>query len=521
MSEREPIPSAEPDYVADPGRWRILAVLLVTMFMSLVGVSIVNVALPAIQSGLDASQSDIQWVLSGYALTFGVVLVAAGRAGDILGRGPLFLAGVAIFTLSSVGAGLAPDPLSLNIARFVQGLGSGLLNPQVVGMIQHYFRGRERGRAYGALGSVVGVSVAFGPLMGGLIIELLGPQTGWRWTFLVNVPVGVVAILLALKWFPRPLLNRNRTVAVGSDAEGTTAGPAASGTTPAEALPGTAAAARRERDLDPVGALLLGLGVLFLLLPFVESRGAAWMWLLLPAGLVLMLLWVLWERAYKRRGRGPMVDLELFRTRSFTLGTVIAGLYFLGVTSVWVLVALYVQDGLGLTALQTGLLGLPAAILAAITSDWAGKRVMDYGRKIVIAGILSALLGLALSIGVIQLEAARLLNVWWLLASLSFVGIAQGAIISPNQALALAEVPQEYSGSAGGVLQTGQRIGTAVGLAMVTAVFFAVLVRTDWTTAISVGFAVIAAVVLATLGVAIADQRRRRGNESPAPAAEH
>jgi predicted MFS family arabinose efflux permease len=270
-----------------------------------------------------------------------------------------------------------------------------------------------------------------------------------------------------------------------------------------------------------VGALLLGLGVLFLLLPFVESEGSVWAWLLLPAGLLLMLLWVLWERAYKRRGRGPMVDLELFRTRSFTLGTIIAGLYFLGVTSVWVLVALYVQDGLGLTALQTGLLGLPAAILAAITSDWAGKRVMDYGRKIVIAGILSALLGLALSIVVIQLEAAGRLNVWWLLASLSFVGIAQGSIISPNQALALAEVPQEYSGSAGGVLQTGQRIGTAVGLAMVTAVFFAVLVHADWTTAISVGFAVIAAVVLATLGVAIADQRRRRGNESPAPAAEH
>ena len=125
--------------------------------------------------GLDASDSDLQWALTGYALTFGVVLVAAGRAGDVFGRGPLFIVGVALFTLSSVAAGLAPDPASLNIARVVQGLGSGLLNPQAVGMIQQYFRGAERGRAYGALGSVVGVSVAIGPVLGGLIIALLAP----------------------------------------------------------------------------------------------------------------------------------------------------------------------------------------------------------------------------------------------------------------------------------------------------------------------------------------------------------
>ncbi|WP_306420740.1 MFS transporter [Arthrobacter sp. JCM 19049] len=132
-------------------RWRVLMVLLATMFMSLVGVSIVNVVLPAIQNTLGASESDIQWVLSGYALTFGVVLVAAGRAGDVFGRGAIFLSGLVIFTLSSILAGFAPDATSLNIARFIQGLGSGLLNPQVLGMIQQYFHGPERGRAYGAL----------------------------------------------------------------------------------------------------------------------------------------------------------------------------------------------------------------------------------------------------------------------------------------------------------------------------------------------------------------------------------
>ncbi|WP_372699748.1 MFS transporter [Arthrobacter sp. JSM 101049] len=499
--------SSAPDAATepDPGRWRILAVLLTTMFMSLVGVSIVNVVLPSIQTGLHADDTDIQWVLSGYALTFGVVLVAAGRAGDIVGRAPIFLAGVVIFTLSSVGAGLAPDPLTLNIARFIQGLGSGLLNPQVVGMIQHHFRGRERGRAYGALGSVVGVSVAIGPLLGGVIIQLFGAETGWRWTFLVNVPVGVVVVVLALLWFPRPLLTRRTAAAPSGGVE-----PIVDATEPEVAARGRARrGGPRERDLDPIGALLLGLAVLALLLPFVQGKSTVWTWMLLPIGLLLVAGWLAWERRYRDRGRSPMVDLHLFRTGSFTFGTLIAGLYFLGVTSVWVLVALYLQNGLDMTALQTGLMGLPAALTSAVVSNWAGKRVMDYGRRIVIAGILSSLAGLGLSILVIQLNAHVGSGIWWLAAALVFIGIAQGAVISPNQTLTLAEVPLRYSGSAGGVLQTGQRIGTAVGLALVTAIFFAVLESSDWQAAFTTGFSVIAGVVLVTLVVALADERRR------------
>ncbi|WP_416380848.1 MFS transporter [Georgenia sp. H159] len=451
------------------------------MFMSLVGVSIINVVLPSIQRGLGASDSDLQWVLSGYALTFGVILVAAGRAGDIVGRRPLFIAGVAIFTLSSVAGGLAPDPMSLNIARFVQGLGSGLLNPQVFGMIQQYFRGPERGRAYGALGSVIGVSVAIGPVLGGLIIQLAGEAQGWRWTFLVNVPVGVVAIVLAVRWFPRPVrVPRSE-------------------------------AARGDRDLDPVGAVLLGLAVLAVLLPFVERGLGARGWLLLPVGAGLVALWVWWERSYRRRGRAPMVDLALFRIRSFSVGTVIAGTYFMGVTSVWVLVALYVQNGLGRSALEAGLIGLPAALLSAASSNWAGRRVFRLGRQIVIAGICIAVVGLGLSIAVVQLVETGVLSVWWMLLTLGLIGTAQGMVITPNQTLTLGEVPLAYSGSAGGVLQTAQRIGTAMGLAIITAVLFAVLETSGWTVAITAGFGATGLLLLVTLAVAMFDQRGARG----------
>ncbi|WP_113913344.1 MFS transporter [Roseovarius dicentrarchi] len=474
------------DPTTDPVRWRILFVLLVTIFMTLISVSIVNVALPSIRIGLDASQSDLQWVLSGYALTFGVVLVAAGRAGDIMGRGGLFLIGVGIFTVSSVAAGLAPNAEWLNAARFAQGIGSGLLNPQGLGMIQHYFRGDARGQAFGYFGTTVGLSVAIGPVLGGLLIELGGPDLGWRLTFLVNVPIGALAIILGLMWFPRPLIVR---------------------------LPRTGSGLR---SLDPVGALLLGLAVLAVLFPFVEGSGAVWVWALLPLSGLLTWAWVRWERRYVRLGLKPMVDLAIFHTRSYTNGITIMALYFMGITSVWVLVALYVQEGAGKTALQSGAFGIPAALLSAYAAHWAGVRVARLGRKLVIWGLLLALLGLGLSMLVVVLHEAGHISIWWLLASLSFVGVAQGTVISPNQTLTLADVPLDYAGSSGAIMQTGQRIGTAVGIAVITAAVFTTLRATSWDTAMLAGFGLIALVVVLALIVALRDQRQRAASRGAA-----
>lgn len=467
------------DPTRDPVRWRILAVLLVTIFMTLVSVSIVNVALPSIRTGLGATESDLQWVLSGFALTFGVVLVAAGRAGDIMGRGGLFLIGVAIFTLSSVAAGLAPNAEWLNAARFAQGVGAGILNPQGLGMIQYYFRGDARGRAFGYFGTTVGLSVAIGPVLGGLLIEFGGIDLGWRLTFLVNVPIGVVAFVLGLLWFPRPLIER---------------------------LPRTGSGLR---SLDPVGAVLLMLAVLAVLFPFVETGGSALIWLLLPAGGLLIAGWIWWERRYVRLGLQPMVDLGIFRTRSYTNGITVMTLYFLGITSVWVLVALYVQEGHGKTALQSAGFGVPAALLSAYAAHWSGARVARLGRKVVVGGLIVALAGLGLSIGVVVLADGGHLNVWWLMAPLSLIGIAQGAVISPNQTLTLAEVPLDYAGSSGAIMQTGQRFGTAIGIALITAAVFATLAVSSWATAMVVGLALVAGVVGLALLVSIRDLRAR------------
>jgi len=478
----------EEDRSDDPVRWRILIVLLTAIFMSLVGVSIVNVALPSIQDGLGASQSDLQWVLSGYALTFGVVLVAAGRAGDLFGRGGIFILGVLLFTASSIAAGLAPNAEALNGARFLQGVGSGMLNPQGVGMIQQYFRGAERGRAFGFFGSTVGVAVGIGPVIGGLLIKLGGPDFGWRLTFLVNVPIGLLTLGLALWWFPRPLLRR----------------------IPAEPGGKVGGVRRTLRALDPVGSILITVAVLAILWPFVEADAGPAVWTLIPVGLGLIGVWVWWERRYARRGGSPMVDLKIFRTSSFTNGSIIVSLYFLGMTSIWVIVALFLQQGLGHSALVAGLVGLPAALISSFAADWAGRNVMRLGRKVVIGGLLFALTGLGLAIAVVLLRGTGTLSEWWLIPALVFIGIAQGSVISPNQTLTLADVPLAYAGSSGAVMQTGQRIGTSIGIAVITAAVFGVLGSTSWFTAAALGFGLVAVVVALALAVAIKDQRDRR-----------
>ena len=485
-----------PKYTPDPRRWRVLMVLVVALFMSLIDVSIVNVALPSIQTGLNASHSELQWVLSGYALTFGIGLVSAGRAGDLFGRGPLFIIGVALFTLSSAAAGFAPDALWLNISRAVQGMAAGLFNPQTIGMIQQYFRGAERGRAFGVFGGVVGISVAAGPILGGLLIHAAGVQEGWRWVFFVNLPVGMLAVVLAFMWLPKPLLNSNRQH------------------DPALADP---APPKQSRDLDTVGAAFLGLAVVAVLFPFLQPRESPLVWAVLLAGVALLGVWLWWERRYKRLGKSPMVDLAIFQVKSFANGTLLVSLYFLGMTSVWVLVALYFQEGLGHSALATGMVGLPSAIASGIAALWGGRKVATYGRKVVVGGLYVGLFGLAASILVVWLHAIGAANEWWLLLSLTFVGVAQGSVISPNQALTLAEVPLEYAGSSGGIMQTGQRIGTSVGIAVITALAFTVLGFSDWSVALMAGFAAIFVVLILALVVGHADMRSRHVGDAPLP----
>ncbi|MFD2758381.1 MFS transporter [Gulosibacter faecalis] len=481
---------------------RLLPTILVPAFMSLLSVSIVNVTLPAIDDSLDAGTSGLQWVVSGYALVFGVLLVAAGRAGDVWGRGRLFVIGLACFALGSLLSGLAPSILVLNLARVVMGIGSGILNPQVTGIIQQFFQGELRGRAFGAFGGIVGVSVAIGPILGGGLIAVFGEEIGWRASFLVNVPIAIGAIIAARStlpasaWSPVP----------ASDPSATTGG--------IPVVTERTAHRGRRTDFDPVGMVLLALGTLLVMLPFMEAGLGWWVWSLLVLGVAIVVAWVQWERRYRARGRVPMVDLELFRTRSFANGALLIGLYFVGNTSIWLLVAQYMQRGLGHDALSAGLVGLPAALLSAMAAPIAGRFVVRVGRVLVLWGLVIVAIGLLLSAGVSLLHGSAGISEWWLLLTLGLTGLGQGLVVSPNQTLSLAEVPLRYAGSAGGVLQTGQRIGTAIGIAVITSVAFGMAAAHGWDLAIAIGFGVIIAVIVLTIAVALVDlaaTRRARG----------
>ena len=500
--------AAEPDgFTAEQSR--ILAVALIVAFLSLLSVSIVNVVLPSIESSLEAGSTALQWVLTGYALAFGVVLVAAGRAGDIYGRGRIFVAGLVLFGTGSLVAGLAGDALTLNLARVVMGLGSGFINPQVTGLIQQYFAGAKRGRAFGLFGGIIGVSVAIGPVLGGILVAVFGAEWGWRSSFLVNVPFVVLAVVGAFLWLPRSAWR----AVVGQAPAGAVAQPAPT----AGAVTEHPRASRlrsesrlrsglhRVIDLDPVGVVLLGVGTLLVMLPFVERAVGAGIWACLPAGIALIAGWTWWERRMKAAGRAPMVDLDLFRTRSYTNGTLLVSVYFLGMTSVWVVLALWMQNGLGHTALAAGLIGLPSALSNAVFAPIAGRHITRIGRPLVLWGFVFAMTGLSLSILVVVLHYSVGSSEWWLLGSLALQGVGQALVISPNQTLTLAEVPLRYAGSAGGVMQTGQRVATSIGIAMITGIVFTVVSAHGWMAAFIAGFGTVLLIVAAAGAVGVMD----------------
>ncbi|TQM62933.1 MFS transporter [Humibacillus xanthopallidus] len=480
-------PAAQ-DEPPDPRRWRALAVCLVAGFMTLLDVSIVNVALPSIQQGVGASPSDLQWIVSGYALAFGLTLVGAGRVGDIVGRRPVFIAGVVLFGAASLACGLASSSAVLVVARLVQGAAGGILNPQVSGLIQQMFSGRERGRAFGMLGATIGISTAVGPIVGGLIINALGPDAGWRWIFFVNLPIAVVAVILARRWLPAPRRARSARL-----------------------------------DLDPVGVVLLGGTVLALLLPLVEtgrgsgpsgSRSGAIPWWVAMIGLVLAAAFIAWERSYTRRGRSPLVDLDLFRVPGYSPGATVGLIYFGGFTGIFFVLTIYFQDALGYSPLLAGLAVTPFAAGSAVAAAIGGYLVGRFGRLLVTAGLTTVLVGLVVVDLVLAHVSGPQLG-WALLVPLLVAGLGSGLVISPNVTLTLAAVPVKRAGTAGGLLQTGQRIGTAAGIALIGAVYFAVSATHDSTRGAVWALRVAAGLVAVALLASGLDLRSRRRQPQP------
>lgn len=501
-----------PRYIHVPGsnhiydRNKLLLVLLVPLLMTLMQISSVNNILSIIQDSLGASNTDIQWVLAGYSLTIGIILVPAGRIGDIFGRSTIFVIGFAIFTVASLLVGLSTNSLMLNLMRILQGIGSGLLSPQTTGLIQQYFEGRARAKAFSLFGLVVSISVAIGPILSGLLISAFGSEMGWRLSFAINMPIGIIGILISLYWLPfgkeRRTIGKNKdAIQLEYEAQ--------------ELQAGHKPYPRRKYekiDIDPFGMVLLSLAVLGVMLPFV-TQAPAWKWIIVGIGFLLMILWISWEKSYAKRGKFPMVDLQLFKIRTYSYSMCIAAIQFLGTTSIFAILAIFLHGSLELDALTVGLVTFSNALASGIAAVVAGRYALEHGRGL--QAISLALISLSLLIAILTIWMIyQGYSYWWLTISLMIMGIGQGAMGAANQTLAMVDVPASHGGTAGGVLQTGQRIATAIGNSLVTAVFFGVqgsakFGGASWHFAISVAFALIAIITIIAMIIAIVFWREK------------
>ena len=432
--------TAGPPAIVIPRRtWLAFAVLILGVAMALLDTTIVNVALPVIRESIDADEATLSWIISGYALAYGLALIPAGRIGDRIGHKPVFIVGLIVFTLASLWAGLANDSTTLVVARVVQGLGGGIFFPAVTAYIQLMFPGPVRGRAFAILGATIGFTTALGPIVGGLLIQALGDEQGWRSIFFVNLPFGVIAVVAALILLP-------------SGAEGK----AASGA-------------------DLVGLVLLAGGLVAVLVPLIQGQDEGWpLWtyLSIGGGLVLLVLFAFWERNVDRRGKSPLVPPHLFSHGSFTGGVILAMVYFAAFTSIFFTISIFWQAGLGHTALESGLVSVPFALGSIIGASQSNRLAARLGRTTLSIGTGMVAIGLiALWLVLVIVPAPDLTN-WELLPPLLIAGIGSGLFIAPNAQFIVATVDRAEAGAASGVIGTVQRIGSAIGIAVIGSVFF-------------------------------------------------
>jgi EmrB/QacA subfamily drug resistance transporter len=433
-------PPAATAATADPRRWLTLIILLLAAFMNLLDVSIVNIAIPSIQRNLNASYADVQWALAGYTLAYALVLISGGRLGDIYGRKRLFLIGVTGFTIMSALCGAAQSPGMLIACRVAQGAMGAIMVPQVLAVIQVIFPPAERIKALAGFGVTAGLGTVSGPLIGGLLIQHNLFGLGWRPIFLINVPVGIVAVVASAL-----LVRESR------------------------------APSRPRLDLAGVG--LITVALLLLLFPLVQGRQLgwpAWTFAAMAASAPVFALFVWYEQVKSRRDSSPLVPMRLFRDRGFSAGMAIAVTFFLGIASYGLVLTLFLQLGLGFTALHAGLTFLPFSLGVLLASAAAARLAPRFGRGVTMAGALIIAAGMASVIAATNHYGAAV-TTWELVPGLVAAGLGLGAVIAPLADIVLARVPRADAGSASGVFNTGLQLGNSIGIAVIGVIFFGML----------------------------------------------
>ncbi|MFF0560900.1 MFS transporter [Streptomyces sp. NPDC004266] len=422
----------------DKRRWIALAIVMTAAFMDLVDATIVNIAIPSIEKDLGASFGAIQWITAGYALAFAAGLITGGRLGDIYGRKRLFLLGTAGFTLASALCGFAANQEMLVGSRLLQGAAAAMMVPQVLSIIHVTFPAHERGKVFGMFGAIIGLGAVSGPLLGALLTQWNIAGLEWRPIFLINLPVGVAALFLGRKFI-------------------------------------TESKAPKALKLDMVGVLLVTAALLMLVYPLTRGRELDWpLWghLMMAGSLLVFGALVAYEKYKTKKDGSPLVELSLFKVKSFAAGIavqltfgVVLGIFFL----VW---TLYMQIGLGWSPLKAGLTGVPFSIAVSTAAGMSVQKLVPrFGRKVLQAGALTMIAGILLYFFVAGRYGTGI-HSWQMIPPLVVMGLGMGLIVAPLTDAVLSEVPKEHAGSASGLINTTGQMGNALGLGLVSVVFF-------------------------------------------------
>ena len=425
------------------GRARTIA--LVSLFlastMELLDTTIVNVALPTIESSLHASGVQLQWMVAAYPLAFAIALITGSRLGDLLGRKRLFVGGLVGFTLMSAACGLAPTAAVLVTFRALQGLAAAAMIPQVLSSIQVMYPPAERAKAIALFTGLAGITAVLGPVLGAVLTDADIAGTGWRAIFLVNVPVGLVAVVAAVRWVPDSVSARR---------------------------PG----------LDLRGVVTLAVGLLAVLYPLTMGRELGWpVWVyaVIAAGVLLLALFVRAQHRTERSGREPLVALSLYRGRSFAAGSAVHGLLFVAMGATFLCQTVYLQAGLGWTVLHAGLAGVPfalstsvfAGVGVAVLAPRIGRRVLQLGAVVWAVGALVLILTVQ--------GASAGTSTWAFIPGFVVAGAGFGLLVAPIGMFTVTDVPVEHAGSASGLVNTTGQLGSAIGVAVIGTVFFSLV----------------------------------------------
>jgi EmrB/QacA subfamily drug resistance transporter len=446
-------------HATHPGSRWTLPTLLAGVFMVVLDFFIVNVALPSMQSDLHASDGALEWVVAGFALTSAVLLITGGRAGDQLGRRRVFAAGLALFTVSSAICGLAWTPGVLVAGRLVQGASASLLMPNVLSIITVTYDGADRVRALKSYGLAMGLAAVGGQLIGGLLVQADVLGLGWRACFLINLPIGALALWLT----PR-------------------------------AIPESRGIAHR---FDVAGTVLATATLTAIVLPLVEGRQLGWpewTWASLAAAPVLLAAFLAHQRRTALAGGAPLVDLALFRDRRFSAGIATQFAFWCGQPSFFLVLALYLQRGRGLTALQAGGVFTILAAAYVVASAVAPVLTERHGRRVLSTGAVTLAAGHLLLFAALH-EPGGDPALATLVPGLALAGAGMGMIIAPLTTIILSGTAPALAGSASGVMATVQNVGSACGVAVVGVVFFGA-VHGGFAHAFSVCVAILAALLL-------------------------